>query len=97
MMTGGIDLSTGPLAGFLVVIASFYMNDDFSLTAVVMGLVTMALVAVIVGLVNSSLIRFVKFTCNRRNLDNVHCHRWFRLHFAPRAGEASSVRQSLSR
>jgi ribose transport system ATP-binding protein len=62
MMTGGIDLSTGPLAGFLVVIASFYMNDDSPLTAVIMGLLTMALVAVLVGLVNSSLIRFVKFT-----------------------------------
>ncbi len=62
MMTGGIDLSTGPLAGFLVVIASFYMNDDSPLTAVVMGLATMALVAALVGLINSSLIRFVKFT-----------------------------------
>ena len=62
MMTGGIDLSTGPLAGFLVVIASFYINDDAPATAVLMGLVTMALVAALVGLVNSSLIRFVKFT-----------------------------------
>ena len=62
MMTGGIDLSSGPLAGFLVVIASFYLNDDSPLTAVVMGLVTMALVAALIGLINSSLIRFVKFT-----------------------------------
>jgi ribose transport system ATP-binding protein len=62
MMTGGIDLSTGPLMGFLVVIASFFINDDAPATAVIMGLVTMALVAAIVGLVNSSLIRYVKFT-----------------------------------
>ncbi len=62
MMTGGIDLSTGPLIGFLVVIASFFINDDAPATAIVMGLVTMALVAAVVGLVNSSLIRFVKFT-----------------------------------
>lgn len=62
MMTGGIDLSTGPLAGFLVVIASFYINDESPITSVVLGVLTMALVAVIVGLVNSSLIRFVKFT-----------------------------------
>ncbi|MEY4639358.1 MAG: hypothetical protein RLY13_356, partial [Actinomycetota bacterium] len=62
MMTGGIDLSTGPLAGFLVVIASFFINDEAPMTAIVMGLVTMAVVAAVVGLVNSALIRFVKFT-----------------------------------
>lgn len=62
MMTGGIDLSTGPLIGFLVVIASFFINDDAPATAILMGLVTMALVAALVGLVNSSLIRYVKFT-----------------------------------
>ena len=27
LLTGGIDLSVGPLAGFLVVISSFYVND----------------------------------------------------------------------
>ena len=62
MMTGGIDLSTGPLVGFLVVIASFFINDDAPFTAILMGLVTMAVVAVLVGLANSALIRFVKFT-----------------------------------
>ncbi len=62
MMTGGIDLSTGPLVGFLVVIASFFINDDSPVTAIILGLVTMAVVAVLVGLANSSLIRFVKFT-----------------------------------
>ena len=62
MMTGGIDLSTGPLAGFLVVIASFFITDKSLATSMFLGLVTMALVAVLVGLVNSSLIRFVKFT-----------------------------------
>ena len=30
IMTGGIDLSVGPLAGFLVVIASFFVNDGKS-------------------------------------------------------------------
>lgn len=62
MMTGGIDLSTGPLAGFLVVIASFFINDEAPMTAILMGLVTMAVVAAFVGLINSALIRFVKFT-----------------------------------
>jgi ribose transport system ATP-binding protein len=62
MMTGGIDLSSGPLAGFLVVIASFFINDEAPLTAMLLGLVTMAVVAALVGLINSALIRFVKFT-----------------------------------
>ena len=31
LLTGGIDLSVGPLAGFLVVIASFFVNDGKSL------------------------------------------------------------------
>ena len=62
MMTGGIDLSTGPLIGFLVVIASFFILDEAPLTAIILGLVTMAVVAALVGLVNSALIRFVKFT-----------------------------------
>jgi ribose transport system ATP-binding protein len=62
MMTGGIDLSTGPLVGFLVVVASFFIGDESPAISVVLGLVTMAVVAVLVGVVNSSLIRFVKFT-----------------------------------
>ena len=62
MMTGGIDLSSGPLIGFLVVIASFFINDEAPLTAIILGLVTMAVVAALVGLLNSSLIRFLKFT-----------------------------------
>jgi ribose transport system ATP-binding protein len=62
MMTGGIDLSTGPLAGFLVVIASFFINDGSPAVSIGLGLLTMVVVAAFVGLVNSSLIRFVKFT-----------------------------------
>ncbi|MFX9061805.1 hypothetical protein ABTN34_18790, partial [Acinetobacter baumannii] len=30
LLLGGIDLSVGPLAGFLVVVASFFVNDDKS-------------------------------------------------------------------
>ena len=62
MMTGGIDLSSGPLAGFLVVIASFFINDKAPVTAMVLGVLTMGVVALLVGLLNGSLIRFVKFT-----------------------------------
>ena len=62
MMTGGIDLSVGPLAGLLVVIASFYINDGSPILSGLLGLATMIVVGVVVGLVNSSLIRFLKFT-----------------------------------
>ncbi len=37
LLTGGIDLSVGPLAGFLVVISSFYVNDGKSVGQVVLG------------------------------------------------------------
>lgn len=62
MMTGGIDLSTGPLIGFLVVISSFFVNDKAPITAIALGIAAMLVVAAVVGLINSALIRFVKFT-----------------------------------
>ena len=62
MLTGGIDLSVGPLAGFLVVVASFFVNDGKPTGTVILGLVLMVLVAIATGLVNGSLIRFGKFT-----------------------------------
>jgi ribose transport system ATP-binding protein len=62
MMTGGIDLSVGPLAGLMVVIASFFINDGSPVLSGLLGLATMLVVGVVVGVVNSSLIRFVKFT-----------------------------------
>ncbi|MET1038311.1 MAG: ATP-binding cassette domain-containing protein [Aeromicrobium sp.] len=62
LLTGGIDLSVGPLAGFLVVIASFFVNDGSSPGRVVTGLVLMVVAAAVVGAINGSLIRFGKFT-----------------------------------
>ncbi|MET0448433.1 MAG: ATP-binding cassette domain-containing protein, partial [Aeromicrobium sp.] len=62
LLTGGIDLSVGPLAGFLVVIASFYVNDGSSPARVVTGLVLMLVAATVIGAINGSLIRFGKFT-----------------------------------
>jgi ribose transport system ATP-binding protein len=62
MLTGGIDLSVGPLAGFLVVVASFFVLDDASPGRVVLGLIVMAAAAAFVGAVNGSLIRFGRFT-----------------------------------
>ncbi|MFI5707821.1 ATP-binding cassette domain-containing protein [Kribbella sp. NPDC051620] len=62
LMTAGIDLSVGPLAGFLVVVGSFFLSEGHSGTAVILGLALMAALAGVAGLVNGSLIRFGKFT-----------------------------------
>ena len=62
LLLGGIDLSVGPLSGFLVVVASFFINDGKPAAAIVIGLVLMVVVAVAVGLVNGALIRFARFT-----------------------------------
>ncbi|MFO1033832.1 MAG: ATP-binding cassette domain-containing protein [Hyphomicrobiales bacterium] len=62
MLMAGIDLSVGPLAGFLVVVASFYINDDQSAGTLTMGFVLMFLSAAAVGLLNGILIRFGNFT-----------------------------------
>jgi ribose transport system ATP-binding protein len=62
LLTGGIDLSVGPLAGFLVVVASFFINDGKSAGMLILGLLLMIGVAIATGLVNGSLIRYAKFT-----------------------------------
>lgn len=62
LLIGGIDLSVGPLAGFLVVVGSFFVNDDKPLAVVFLGLVLMFVLAIATGFINGSLIRFGKFT-----------------------------------
>ena len=62
VLLGGIDLSVGPLSGFLVVAASFFVNDGKPAGVIVAGLLLMVVVAVAVGLVNGALIRFARFT-----------------------------------
>jgi ribose transport system ATP-binding protein len=62
IMTAGIDLSVGPLAGLLVVIASFFVLEDKGTGTVVLGFVLMFGVALIVGLINGAFIRYGRFT-----------------------------------
>ena len=62
LLIGGIDLSVGPLAGFLVVIGSFFLNADKAIPVMLLGLVVMALAAAGTGAINGSLIRFAHFT-----------------------------------
>jgi ribose transport system ATP-binding protein len=62
LLLGGIDLSVGPLSGFLVVVASFFVNDKKPIVVILVGFLLMVVVAIAVGFVNGSLIRFAKFT-----------------------------------
>jgi ribose transport system ATP-binding protein len=62
LLMGGIDLSVGPLAGFLVIVASFFLNDDKSSLMFLAGLVLMFFGAFVVGTINGLLIRFANFT-----------------------------------
>jgi ribose transport system ATP-binding protein len=62
LLLGGIDLSVGPLAGFLVVLGSFFVLDGRSPAVWALGFGLMFVAAVGVGLLNGSLIRFAKFT-----------------------------------
>jgi ribose transport system ATP-binding protein len=62
LLLGGIDLSVGPLAGFLVVLASFFVLDGKSVGVWVLGFALMFLCAAAVGLLNGSLVRFARFT-----------------------------------
>lgn len=62
LMTGGIDLSVGPLAGFLVVVGSFFLGDGSPAASVALGLLLMLALAGAAGAVNGGLIRFGRFT-----------------------------------
>ena len=62
LLIGGIDLSVGPLAGFLVVVASFFINDGKPPVVIILGFVLIVVVAILIGLINGSLIRYARFT-----------------------------------
>ncbi len=62
LLMGGIDLSVGPLVGFLVVVASFFINDDKSGATIALGFFLMFALAFVVGTINGILIRFANFT-----------------------------------
>ena len=62
LLMGGIDLSVGPLTGFLVVVASFFINDDKSAIVMLAGFLLMFLGAIAAGTINGVLIRYANFT-----------------------------------
>src|SRR6478736_6858246 len=57
LLLGGIDLSVGPLAGFLVVVGSFFILDGHSPIVWVLGFAVILAAAVAVGLLTGALIR----------------------------------------
>jgi ribose transport system ATP-binding protein len=59
LMTGGIDLSVGPLTGLVVVILSFFLTEDQGTVDLVLGFAIAIGVAVVAGFVNGFLIRVV--------------------------------------
>lgn len=61
VMTGGIDLSVGPLIGFVTVIASYIMTSD-STVALLATIVVLLLAAAGVGLINGILVQKVRIT-----------------------------------
>ena len=61
-LTQNIDLSVGPLAGFLVVVASFFIGNESTTGQIILGVILMALAATLTGLLNGTLVRFGHFT-----------------------------------
>ncbi len=62
LLIGGIDLSVGPLVGFLVVVSSFFVLDNSPVVSMILGFVAMLVISIVVGLFNGALIRYGRFT-----------------------------------
>jgi ribose transport system ATP-binding protein len=62
LLTGGIDLSVGPLTGLTVVILSFFAGDDQGLGELFLGLGIAAAAAMAVGFANGVLVRGIGLT-----------------------------------
>jgi len=60
MLGGGLDLSVGPLSGFLLVVASFYVIDDVPAGWLVLGFVLIAVLALGVGTANGAMVQWLK-------------------------------------
>jgi ribose transport system ATP-binding protein len=60
MLTGGIDLSVGPLTGLVVVVLSFFAGQGQSDARLWLGILAVIGTALAVGLVNAALVRVVR-------------------------------------
>lgn len=73
VLTAGIDLSVGPLAGMLVVVMSYVADGSTSAGGLALGLLITFAVAAAVGLVNGLLIAVVKMPPHCRDAVDLHC------------------------
>jgi ribose transport system ATP-binding protein len=62
ILTGGIDISVGPLTGLVVVVASFFVEDGKAGVVMAAGFGLMLVVALATGLTNGVLVRLGHFT-----------------------------------
>jgi ribose transport system ATP-binding protein len=62
MLTGGIDISVGPLAGLVAVIASFFLVAGKSTLLMFVGVGLMLAASLAVGLANGTMVRLGRFT-----------------------------------
>lgn len=60
MLGGGLDLSVGPLSGFLLVIASFYVVDDVPGGWLLIGFALIVVLALAVGAANGVTVQWLK-------------------------------------
>lgn len=58
MLTGGIDLSVGPLSGALVVVASFFIVEGYGFGWWILGFVLMFALAGAAGVANGAMVRY---------------------------------------
>jgi ribose transport system ATP-binding protein len=62
LLTGGIDLSVGPLTGLVVVILSFFAGDEHGPWFFALGVLVALAAAAFIGFINGFLIRIVKLS-----------------------------------
>lgn len=62
MLGGGLDLSVGPLSGFLLVVSSFYIVDGVSPGWIFLGFVLVVVLALALGAVNGAMVRWLRIS-----------------------------------
>jgi ribose transport system ATP-binding protein len=62
LLTGGIDLSVGPMMGLGLVILTSFATDEKGTGGLLVGLALLVLAGVVVGLINGSLVRFARIS-----------------------------------
>lgn len=91
ILTGGIDVSVGPLAGLTVVIASFFLLDGSPGELVFVGIIAMFAAGAAIGLANGLLVRVGNLTAVAATLGAYAIIRGFSVLLRPEPGGNISV------